>query len=497
MRKAFPVAAVRTAEAGLMATLPAGTLMGRAADGLAKTCAAVLGRVYGSRVVLLVGSGDNGGDTLLGGARLARRGARVDAVLLGSRTHEAGRSALLAAGGRVVAADAPISPDAPTDALLAVLVANADLVVDGIVGIGGRGALRADAARVVELVDDSGAWRVACDLPSGVDADTGEVAGAAFTADITVTFGCLKPGLLVGAGHGRTGVLELVDIGLDPWLVDVPPEQLLHMLAAADVEARWPYPGPADDKYTRGVVGVVAGSEAYPGAAVLCVGAALHAGAGMVRFAGAADVAGAVRARWPEAVIGTGRVQAWVVGPGLGTGPDALEHLTAALASDVPVLVDADGLTLLAEHQHLVRGRTALTVLTPHDREFARFGLSSGSGSGSGTVVGPDRVAAARGLAAELGATVLLKGATTVVADPQGVAYVNPTGTSWLATAGTGDVLAGITGALLAAGLEGTAPVLAAFVHGLSARIASQGGPVTALDVALGLPSALAALRQC
>ena len=494
MRTAFPVAAVRAAEAGLMATLPAGTLMGRAADGLAKTCAAVLGRVYGARVVLLVGSGDNGGDTLLAGARLARRGARVDAVQLGSRTHEAGRAALLAAGGRlVVAADASGAPDVRVEALVAVLVAKADLVVDGIVGIGGRGALRADAARIVELVDDSGSWRVACDLPSGVDADTGEVTGAAFTADVTVTFGCLKPGLLVGAGHARTGVLELVDIGLQPWLEDLPPERALHMLEAADVEARWPYPGPADDKYTRGVVGVVAGSQAYPGAAVLCVGAALHAGAGMVRFAGAADVAGAVRARWPEAVIGAGQVQAWVVGPGLGTGPDALEHLTAALASEVPVLVDADGLTLLAQHQDLVRGRSALTVLTPHDREFARFGVG---GSGSGSSVGPDRVAAARGLAADLGVTVLLKGATTVVADPQGVAYVNPTGTAWLATAGTGDVLAGITGALLAAGLEGTAPVLAAFVHGLSARIASRGGPVTALDVALGVPSALAAVRE-
>ena len=140
------------------------------------------------------------------------------------------------------------------------------------------------------------------------------------------------------------------------------------------------------------------------------------------------------------------------------------------------MLVDADGLTLLAQHQDLVRGRAALTVLTPHDREFARF---APSGSGSGSPVGPDRVAAARGLAAELGVTVLLKGATTVVADPRGVAYVNPTGTSWLATAGTGDVLSGITGALLAAGLEGTAPVLAAFVHGLSARIASQARSVS------------------
>lgn len=473
MRPVHDVATVRAAEAALMARLPEGTLMQRAATGLARTCAVLLGRVYGARVVLLVGSGDNGGDALYAGAALARRGARVDAVLLGERTHRGGLRALLGAGGWVAADDA-VAADA---------VRRADLVVDGIVGIGGTGALRPRAAELVARVDAAGPWRVAVDLPSGVDADTGHVAGAAFRADVTVTFGTLKPGLVVHPGHAHAGVVELVDIGLGPWLAA---SADLLVPDAADVALAWPRPAADDDKYRRGVVGMLAGSAAYTGAAVLAVGGALRAGAGLVRYAGdAPEAVTAVRARWPEAVVGTGRVQAWVVGPGLGVDAAAAQRVRSALADDVPVLVDADGLTLLAAHQEWVRERAALTVLTPHDREFERFGRP----------VGDDRVAAARALAAELGAVVLLKGSTTVVARPDGVAHVNPTGTALLAAGGTGDVLSGMAGALLAAGLGAAAPVHAAFVHGLAARVAgASAGTVTALDVVQAVPTALADL---
>jgi ADP-dependent NAD(P)H-hydrate dehydratase / NAD(P)H-hydrate epimerase len=454
-----------------MATLPAGTLMGRAAAGLATTCGRLLagGGVYGSRVVLLVGSGDNGGDALFAGERLARRGARVDAVLVGDRHHEAGLRALLGAGGRRWSAE-----DADVEGLLA----DADLVVDGVLGIGGRGALRGPAADLAGRLGEGTAWVVATDLPSGVDADTGAVAGAAVPADVTVTFGALKPGLLVGAGREHAGVVELVDIGLGPYLPDAPD---LASLEAADVEAWWPYPGPDSDKYRRGVVGVVAGSATYGGAAVLCVGGAVRAGAGMVRFAGAEHLAPAVQARWPEAVVGDGRVQAWVVGPGLGTDDESAARVHEVLEADEPVLVDADGLTVLAGHPEWARDRDGLTVLTPHDREFERFGAA----------VGDDRVGAARRLAAELGVTVLLKGTATVVAQPDGTAYVNPTGTGWLATAGSGDVLSGVVGALLAAGLGPMAPVVGAYVHGLAGRVAADGAPVSALQVAEAVPEAV------
>jgi hydroxyethylthiazole kinase-like uncharacterized protein yjeF len=462
---------VRTAEDVLLAATPEGALMQRAATGLAVHCARLLRTVYGAPVVLLVGGGNNGGDALYAGARLARRGAAVTAVLLApERAHPGGLAALRDAGGRTL----------PPGAAALDATRRARLVVDGIVGIGGSGGLRPAAA---ELAAAAGRGTVvAVDLPSGVDADTGAVPGEAVTADVTVTFGALKPGLLVGAGAERSGDVRLVDIGLAPHLP--PPD--LRVLEEADVAAMLPVPGPRDDKYTRGVVGVVAGSATYPGAGVLCTGAATRGGAGMVRYAGTA--AEHVRARWPEAVVTegrpgeAGRVQAWVVGPGIGTDEAAAGVLREVLASDVPVLVDADGLTLVAREPDLVRRRAAPTVLTPHDREFERIAGP----------VGEDRVGAARRAAADLGAVVLLKGNRTVVAAPDGSAYLNPTGTTWLATAGSGDVLSGLGGALLAGGLApAPAAAAAAWLHGLAGRLAADGAATTAAGVLDAVPAAL------
>jgi hydroxyethylthiazole kinase-like uncharacterized protein yjeF len=361
-------------------------------------------------------------------------------------------------------------------------VAAARLVLDGIVGIGGTGGLRPDAAALVAAIRGP---VVAVDLPSGVDADTGAVDGEAVTADVTVTFGGLKTGLLVGAGVEHAGEVRLVEIGLDL------PAPDLRVLEPADVAALLPAPGPRDDKYTRGVVGVAAGSSVYPGAGVLCTGSAVRGGAGMVRYAGTA--ADQVRSRWPEAVVTAGRpgeagrVQAWVVGPGIGTDGAAAGLLRDVLAQDVPVLVDADGLTLLAKEPELLRGRAAPTVLTPHDREFERVAGP----------VGADRVGAARRAAAELGVTMLLKGNATVVAGPDGRAYVNPTGTPWLATAGSGDVLSGLGGALLAGGLDPVlAAALAAYLHGRAGAIAAGGASTTAAGVLDALPSALREARR-
>ncbi|HEY9367722.1 NAD(P)H-hydrate epimerase, partial [Streptomyces sp.] len=272
MRTAHGVETVRAAEAELMARLPEGALMQRAAAGLAAACCSLLGkgRVYGARVVLLVGSGDNGGDTLYAGVRLARRGAGVTAVLLGARVHEAGLAALRAAGGRV--------SDDPFEAL-----AVADLVLDGITGIGGRGGLRPDAVPVARAARGSDAVVVAVDLPSGVEADTGEVTGEALRADATVTFGTYKPGLLIDPGREYAGALRLIDIGLDATLPSVAD---LEALQHEDVAWLLPAPGAESDKYRRGVVGIVAGSARYPGAAVLAVAGALRGGAGAVRYVG-------------------------------------------------------------------------------------------------------------------------------------------------------------------------------------------------------------------
>jgi hydroxyethylthiazole kinase-like uncharacterized protein yjeF len=473
MRSAYAVQDVRAAEQSLLAALPEGALMQRAAAGLARVCVLLLGRVYGSRVLLLVGSGDNGGDALFAGARLADRGARVDALLLGDRAHEAGLAALKRAGGRVI-------DDVPSPRLSSAL--QADLVVDGIVGIGGTGALRERAADVVARLGD-GPMVVAVDVPSGVDADTGEVAGAAVHADVTVTFGALKPGLLIDPGAGHAGAVELVDIGLGPHL---PVEPAVEVLQAADVHELLPSAGAAreSDKYRRGVVGVSAGSEQYTGAAVLCVGGAVRGGAGMVRYVGDDAPTELVRRQWPEVVVGQGRVQAWTVGSGGGEG--AAERLGTALKDDVPVLVDADALSAFADRPR--QGATAL--LTPHAGELARLlGVERDQ-------VEARRLEHARRAAVELDAVVLLKGSTTVVATPDGRVRVNPTGTSALATAGTGDVLAGLCGALLAGGLDPLdAGSVGAWVHGLAGRLAADGGaPISAYDVLDALPAAFRAL---
>lgn len=476
MRHAHTVETVRTAERALMARLPEGALMQRAAAGLAAACAGLLGRVYGARVVLLIGSGDNGGDALYAGARLARRGAAVTAVLLApDRTHGGGLGALRAAGGRTVTAAGAVP-----------LIERADLVLDGIVGIGGKGGLRPAAVPLAEAARASRATVVAVDLPSGVDADTGEVSGPVVHADVTVTFGTYKPGLLIDPAAGHAGAPRLIDIGLGPDL----PAPALEALQFADVAALLPVPATESDKYRRGVVGVVAGSDRYPGAAVLAVAGALRGGAGAVRYAGPG--AEAVLARFPETLVTTGppskagRVQAWVVGPGLGDGAEARRSVDDVLASDVPVLVDADGLRLISREQ--VGARSAPTVLTPHAGEAAALlGRSREE-------VEAARLASVRELAGLYGATVLLKGSTTLVADPDRAVpvRVNPTGTSWLATAGSGDVLSGLAGALLAAGLAPRdAASAAAHLHGLAARLASgPGAPVSAQDIAAGLPAA-------
>ena len=350
---AYRVAEIRNAEAALMATLPPGTLMQRAAAGLASVCAEILGGPYGARVLLLVGSGDNGGDTLYAGARLARRGARVDALLLGERTHPGGLTALQFAGGRVIA---------DTDELPR-LAESAHLVLDGVVGIGGKPGLRPDAGKAVQIVTESGAVIVAVDVPSGIDVDTGETPASHVHADVTVTFGSAKIGLLVDPGAAAAGVLHMVDIGLRPYL----PEPALEALDAADVAARLPHPARQSHKYSRGLAGVLAGSAQYAGAAALCVGGAIRGGIGMVRFVGTDAAAALVRQHWPEAVVGKGQVHAWVLGPGLGSGDEVAAEVAEIFCEGVPVVVDADAL------RHLPEDLRSPALLTPHAGELARL----------------------------------------------------------------------------------------------------------------------------
>jgi hydroxyethylthiazole kinase-like uncharacterized protein yjeF len=520
MRDAYSVDKVRAAEAALMAQLPEGTLMQRAAAGLAVVCADVLrtshGGVYGARVVILAGSGDNGGDALYAGERLARRGASVTAVAAGPRRHEAGARALTAAGGRIISAPpAPHSgqPDSgqyDAGSEVRAVIGQADLILDGLLGIGGKGGLREPQATLARLAGDAaGATTVAVDLPSGIDADSGVVAGPAVQADVTVTFGAVKPGLLIDPGAGHAGVVEFVDIGLGPHLSPAPDVQALQ---SADIAALLPRPTAESDKYRRGVIGLLVGSNRFTGAALLATGGAVHGGAGMVRLATWPNAAAPVRLAHPEVIItelaaeggprfpdDVGRVQAWAVGSGMGTDDAAADRLAAVLATSLPVLVDADGLTVLSQHKELLP-RSAPTLITPHAGELSRL-LDADPAD-----IEARRLEHARRAADTLGVCVLLKGSTTVIATPGGAnpVLVNTTGTPWLATAGTGDVLAGLAGALLAQGLEPLqAAISAAYLHGLAARLAAAGpgasadgrsAPIGAADVAAAVQRAFRAL---
>jgi ADP-dependent NAD(P)H-hydrate dehydratase / NAD(P)H-hydrate epimerase len=510
MRYAYQVAAVRAAERALMDLVPQGALMRRAAAGLASACAALLarhpGHVHGAQVLVLAGTGDNGGDALYAGALLARRGAVVTAIAAGQKAHEGGTAELIAAGGRMLGgADDEI---ARREAF-----GRADMIIDGLLGIGGRAGLREPFAGLARLAGQAGGTVVAVDLPSGIDADTGAVDGLAVRADVTVTFGALKPGLLIDPGAGYAGAVDLVDIGLRPFL----PAQASAMAPqAADIAGLLPRPGPESDKYRRGVAGLLVGSNRFAGAAVLATGGAVRGGAGMVRVVTGKVPAAAVRQTWPEAVLtvipdtpdwnligSAGRVQAWVAGPGMGTGHDAAARLAAVLGTDLPVLVDADGLTILSQVPGLLP-RAAPTLITPHAGELARL-LGTDAAS-----VEARRLEHAGRAAAKLGVTVLLKGSTTVIVPPPGAAdqpvRVNPTGTPWLATAGTGDVLSGLAGSLLAQGLgPAQAAMAAAYLHGLAARLAAAGtgpdgsrfpgeAPIGASDVVRALPAAFRSL---
>ncbi|GAB1639646.1 bifunctional ADP-dependent NAD(P)H-hydrate dehydratase/NAD(P)H-hydrate epimerase [Krasilnikovia sp. MM14-A1259] len=465
--------------------------MQRAAAGLAVACARLLrdaaGGVAGRRVVVLAGSGNNGGDGLLTGELLRRRGVQVTAVLLASAAYTPGVDAVRRAGGRLVDASTPEGLDAARQALT-----DADLVVDAVVGIGGTTGLRAPADEVVAAIP-AGAPVLAVDLPSGVDPESGEAPGAYVRADVTVALGAPAPGLLLPPGCYAAGQISVVDVGVRGHLEGEP---VVRRLSGAEVAARWPVPARTAHKYLRGVLGVVAGSDPYPGAAVLACAGAVRAGAGIVRYLGPAGVTDHVLRARPECVPGDGRVQAWLLGSGVedDAGQDAA--IARALESGLPCVVDAGALSAC------VRRRAAgdrpapagQVLLTPHAGELARMLELLGH------AVSREQVEArawhhARWLAREADATVLLKGSTTLVVGPDGEAYSQDDGPAWMAAAGSGDVLAGIAGALMSAGLAAApAGAVAASVHGRAGARAAAGGPLAASDIADATPRVVAEL---
>jgi ADP-dependent NAD(P)H-hydrate dehydratase / NAD(P)H-hydrate epimerase len=509
MLRAHTAAAIRAAEQPLLDAGHGPALMQRAAHGLAQGVVGVLRgrglRVYGSRVVILAGAGNNGGDALYAGAALAARGARTTALLTSARTHPEALAAFRRAGGRVAEL-------ADTHEFLAE-AALADVLVDGILGTGGRGGLREPVAGVVAhlrraVADGDGPAVVACDLPSGVDATTGEVHEPVLRADLTVTFGAAKTGLFTAPGEQLCGAVQVVDIGIGQLLG----EPDVYRLEATDLAALLPVPAAADHKYTRGVAGIVAGSANYPGAALLAVAAASACGPGMVRYLGPGSVAAALHLRNPEVVCSTGpvadaRVQAWLAGPGIDGSSSQLARAHDAIHAGQPVAVDAGALPLVADTVRSGGKMQPSTVLTPHAGELATLLTQCGQAI-TREQVEAQPLAAARTAAALTGATVLVKGPTTVVASPTGTVFSQADGTPSLATAGSGDTLAGILVAVLAmvAGRPAwgipelapedkwaTAAALAAALHGRLGRT-NPGGPLNAGELAARIPAVWASL---
>jgi hydroxyethylthiazole kinase-like uncharacterized protein yjeF len=454
---AHSVAQVRAAEESLAAHTGWDELMQRAARGLADALETI---PAGELVVMLIGPGNNGGDALFAATHLLDRGVRVDLCLLDpDKTHTAGLAAATASGAHVV--------DEPT---------GQSVCVDAIFGIGARPGLSGRAADWADWISRTEPFTVAVDVPSGVDVDGGTLSGPAVAADATVTFGSLKPALLLGPAAAHAGSdITVIDIGLEPHLPVAQVEAIQPGDQRLLIDALGPTGG---HKYSRGVVGVAAGSEEYAGAAHLCVAGAQAGPAGMVRFTGSQALSARVVDRAPEVVASAGRVQAWVVGP--GGGDDVGDLVRTALEDEVPLLLDASALT------HLPDTLPVPAVLTPHAGELARM-LDVERSEVEADPFGHARTASRR-----WDVVVLLKGPRTVVVAPDGRVRVNLSGTPWLGTAGSGDVLSGFTGSLLATGLDPfDAASLGAFLHGAAAARAT--GPLTATDVAAALPQTVAA----
>ena len=479
-RIAYSAEDVKAAVADELRTSAPDRLLRKAAAGLAASTAQELkqrcGTIYGRRVVLLVGIGNNGADALLAGISLRRRGVRVDAILTGDTAYEPGVRRLKSAGGRL------ISGTNLEDARRA--LDRADIVLDGIIGESGIGGLRGPAAGVVAAIP-ADAFVIAVDLPSGIEPDSGEIHGPHVQADLTVSFAAWKPATFLPPACYAAGELRFVDVGV----AVVAAEPLVRSLTGPEIAARWPVPGRADHKYTRGVLGVVAGSDTYPGAAVLACLGALESGVGIIRYIGPRRVTDHVLTHVPESVPGMGQVQAWLLGSGVEDDPNQDIAIDTALKSGLPCVVDAGALQACVERRWAGERTTTADriLLTPHAGELARILRIVGINAERSEIEARP-VYFGRVLARAIDVTVLVKGATTVVAAPDGVVAAQSEAPPWLATAGAGDVLAGVAGALMAAGLNALdAGEISAHVHGRAAAAAHRdrsGGPIHATAVA-------------
>lgn len=501
MLRAYRCAEIRNAEEPLLrAGVP---LMEQAASALASEVIRAVRAcdlpLRGTGVFVAVGSGNNGADALYCAAKLARREMDVTALCVGSNIHSEALADAVTSGVRI---------ERNTSAEIYIpLAERCSIWIDGLLGIGSHGPLRGAVAGVVTALESTRVSLavepivVAVDIPTGVSADDGAVSSAAIKATFTVSMGCLKPGTLLEPGRSYCGDVVEVPLGFEEFL---PGEPAVLSLTRADVGDIWPLPGAYSHKYTRGVVGLMSGSAAYPGAAVLSVGAALAAGPGMVRYCGPREVARQVVGAHPEVVVNDGRVQAWAIGSGVDmtdsvAASEAARRLYKAIGEGIPVVLDAGAISLVT-----TQDVPSSVVLTPHSGELAQLLAARGEKMTRADV--ENAPARAVRLAATLtGATVMLTAHSDLVCGPDTPMYAQSGAPSWRATAGAGDVQAGLLAAMLAGwGSEGMSErgvaahvsAGAAWVHARAAAIASHssgriGHPIRSSEIIDAIPWAI------
>ena len=492
------------------AKIPSATLMERAGKGIVSQLEAQYGPMRGKTVTILCGKGNNGGDGLVVARLLHRQRAKVQVLLLTPVADLSRDAAAMYRRFAKVAGSAKILRFRSAEQVRP-LLASSDILVDALLGTGLSSEVTGAYREAIDLINDAGKPVIAVDLPSGIHADTGAILGQAIRASLTVTLGLPKLGLYVGAGIDRAGVICIVDIGIPPAYVDKLESRTL-LLTSDDIANMLPERRPSSHKGTFGHAGIIAGSVGKTGAAALAAQAALRIGAGLVTVAIPSSVNDVLESKLLEAMTlplpetkartlarsGLDRILAFVqartaiaIGPGLSTHHETVELVQSLMKHlDRPSVLDADALNALAGRASLLTECTTPPILTPHPGEMARLEVDATAQS-----INADRIGTARRFARERGVFVVLKGARTVIARPDGLVAICPTGNPGMATAGTGDALTGMIVGLLAQGVSSwEAACAATYLHGsagdLAARQLGQAGMI-ASDLIAQIPYAL------
>jgi hydroxyethylthiazole kinase-like uncharacterized protein yjeF len=463
--------------------IPSLLLMENAGRQVAETAREMLsGTVSGKNVLILVGRGNNGGDGLVAARHLVNAGAEVKLFFLSAPEDYRGDARVNFEICKQMQLKQYFLREEKDLTALKIALRNTDLVLDAIYGTGFKGRVTGLPEKVIDVVNSSGLPLLAVDLPSGLEADTGAVSGECIQASVTVTFALPKIGLFLEPGVGYVGRLRVVDISIPGTLIETYP---ISRFVSTGLMCRQFLPPRRRDAHKGdfGHVLVVGGSEGLAGAVVLAARAALRSGCGLVTVAVPWSVYPIVAGQLTEAMVYPlaetdrktisrdaleqigelmARASVLALGPGMGRHPDGPELIRHLLQnSKVPVIIDADGLNALARDLSALDSRKTPVILTPHPGEMARL-------LGSSTAqVQADRLGLAEKAAADWGVTLVLKGANTIVACPDGRTYINPTGNPGMATAGSGDVLCGIIAGLAAQGIEpGAAAAVGVYLHG-------------------------------